>query len=352
MLRAIAISVMLAAGLLVAPSDDPGGQVGAACGPGGCYVGATDPGAPAEQGPVDSPADSGHDSGRTHVSGSGTEGKNNAVDHSSDGGHSNNAPPPDPHWRTSGLPCQVVEASPPPAVGSAVWEGHTASEGRIVQRMCNPGGGQQQIAAGGPYFEGNGTPPPQQPVAPGNPAAPPPPPPINPQVLAQQAMAQLQIPAPDIRFGPDPDRIAVNFWTSLWVANATPPPPKTITAGQVSVTATVKLTSVSWAPGEVDPANGQGVGSMECASAGTAPTAGADPQVQPACGYKYHWRSLPSRTSGSGTWQLQASATWTMTWTATGTAPSQPTQGTATTARRAVSAIRVGEWRTAGGYGG
>ena len=47
----------------------------------------------------------------------------------------------------------------------------------------------------------------------------------------------------------------------------------------------------------------------------------------------YHWRSLKSRTGGTGTWPLSVTANWVATWTATtgesGTIPLTATSNTA-----------------------
>lgn len=225
-----------------------------------------------------------------------------------------------------------------PAAGSALWEGNDPASGTVEYTNCLSVGGS--LVA--PYrFVADG--------APG--AAPVAPPPPDPAVLAQQAFQQIPIPKPDIHVGPNPDLVAVNIPVWLWVSRAQVAP-VTVTAGGVSVTATPALTSVSWSMGEpVNPEGGDGSApAVTCSGEGMytpAPEVVA-PEVIPACGYNYQWRSLKSRTGGAGTWRVSASATWVITWTSnvgqSGTITAPPANS--------VTNLQVGEWQTVGVYTG
>ena len=224
-----------------------------------------------------------------------------------------------------------------PATGSTLWEGNDPASGTVEYTNCLSVGGS--LVA--PYrFVAN--------AAPG--AAPVAPPPPDPAVLAQQAFQQISIPKPDIHVGPNPDLVAVNIPVSLWVSQPQVPP-VTVTAGGVSVTATPSLTSVSWSMGEpANPDSGGATAPVVCSGERMytpAPEVVA-PEVIPACGYSYQWRSLKSRTGGAGTWPVSASATWVITWTSnvgqSGTITAPPANS--------VTNLQVGEWQTVGVYAG
>lgn len=240
-------------------------------------------------------------------------------------------PPADPGacvWKA--LPSQ-------PAAGSTLWEGNVPASGTVEYTNCLSVGGS--LVA--PYrFVAN--------AAPG--AAPIAPPPPDPAVLAQQAFQQIPIPKPDIHVGPNPDLVAVNIPVWLWISRVQVAP-VTVTAGGVSVTATPALTSVSWSMGEpVNPDSSGSPTTVVCSGDGmyTAAPEVVAPEVIPACGYSYQWRSLKSRTGGAGTWPVSASATWVITWTSnvgqSGTITAPPANS--------VTNLQVGEWQTVGVYAG
>ncbi|WP_188941304.1 hypothetical protein [Nakamurella endophytica] len=170
-------------------------------------------------------------------------------------------------------------------------------------------------------------------------------PPPDPEELARQAYGELPIPNPTIHLGPDPDRLAVQLWTWLWVDDPGQLS-KTVTARGLSVTATATLASTTWSLGEPvgDPdGGGSGAATVTCAGPGTAPASGAAGSAPPACGYRFHWRSTPDRTGGSGRWPITATARWEVRWTATngaGGTLDPPLETTTTTA------ATVGEYRT------
>jgi hypothetical protein len=164
--------------------------------------------------------------------------------------------------------------------------------------------------------------------------------------LAQQAIGQLRIPHPGIHLGPDADKIAVNFYTWLWI-DGSPPVSSTVALAGVSVTATATLSSVDWSMGEPLSLAGGGIGSVNCQGAGVAPSADSDFDEPPPCGYMFNYRSLLERTNGVGKWPVSATATWAVTWTAsTGESGADSLSASSTTN------VEVGEYRTTRGTGG
>jgi len=325
MLRTAAVTVLMVLMLLVTasavvadPSDPPDPpQNGVSCPTGRCAAGAFDPGSPG--GPATStPVVSGTTSGSSNSTGGG------AVD----------------------VPaCTEQPMNPQPAADSIWWRGNSPADGVIVRWICTGDTTPETCTYCTdltPHFAANG-------VAAGGGAAPPPPP--DPAMLAQQAYQQIPIPKPDIHLGPNPDLVAVNIPVWLWVSRAQVAP-VTVTAGGVTVTATPALTSVSWSMGEpVEPDGGASPAPAVVCSGEQMYTPAPEvvaPTVIPACGYSYQWRSLKSRTGGTGTWPVSASATWVITWTSnvgeSGTITAPPANS--------VTNLQVGEWQTVGVYTG
>lgn len=152
------------------------------------------------------------------------------------------------------------------------------------------------------------------PVAPGDPAAPPPPP--DPAVVAQSAIAQLDLVASAPRLSANP-RTAVGLPVWMWVdpgAASTGPLTATASIGGTTVTATATLDRIEWSMG---PAGA----TVVCQGPGTPVAANIPLYVgddSPTCGYSYELRSLPERTGGIGRWPVTATSVWTITWTGGG----------------------------------
>lgn len=187
------------------------------------------------------------------------------------------------------------------------------------------------------------------PIAGGGAAAPAPqPPPPDPAVLAAQAIGQLRVPPPSVGVSPDPDWLAVNFWTWLYT-NDPGPVSTTVELRGVSVTATASLSQVTWVMGEpvsLKNANA-GISQVTCDGPGVAPPANPRYDQPPPCGYMYKFRSTKERTGGTERWPVTATATWAVTWTSnTGASGADQLQSTSSTAL-----VRVGEYRTVGGFG-
>ena len=224
--------------------------------------------------------------------------------------------------------CAWKVLSPKPAAGDPRWGGADPATNEMTYNDCN---GPTRYAVA--------------PVA-ADAAAPLPPP--DPAVLAAQAITQLTIPMPAVNVAPDPERLAVNFWTYLWT-NDPGPVSATVELRGVSVTATALLSSVDWVMGE--PAKGGGPAAVTCTGAGSPPPANATFLVEsgppPACGYVYRLRSTAARTGGTERWPVTVTSTWAVTWTSnTGAAGSDEL-----TSPSSLALVRVGEYRTVGGFG-
>ena len=234
-------------------------------------------------------------------------------------GDNTNLPPGECDWKV---------VTPKPAADDPLWGGADPATNDVIFNDCN---GRTQYS-----------------VAPAAAAAAAPLPPPDPAVLAAQAIGQLSIPMPAVNVAPDPERLAVNFWTYLWTDDPGPVS-TTVELRGVSVTATAVLSSVDWVMGE--PAKGGGPAELTCTGAGSPPPSNATFLVNggppPACGYVYRLRSTAARTGGTERWPVTVTSTWAVTWTSnTGAAGSDELISPSS-----LALVRVGEYRTVGGFG-
>lgn len=145
---------------------------------------------------------------------------------------------------------------------------------------------------------------------------------IDPRVAAQQVVKTMNFVAPQLRVSPyvqSADHVGiVNVPIWMWVTDPGPtttgPQSKTAALGGVSITATGTVDRIEWSMGAGD--------TVTCKGAGTAFTremaAGKslkDMPSSPTCGYKY---AKSSRCEKSGTYNVTATAYWTVHWTGGG----------------------------------
>ncbi len=129
----------------------------------------------------------------------------------------------------------------------------------------------------------------------------------GPELLAQEAVKNLRLPAPLIKVNPAPPTAQVLYVpTWIWVDSSTwSSRSATASAGGLSATATAKATRVDWSTGDG--------GSQTCDGPGTPWTPGTDPSREsPTCGHTY--TTLPS----SGTYTLRATVNWEISWAGAG----------------------------------
>ncbi|WP_405938215.1 hypothetical protein OG338_17470 [Streptomyces sp. NBC_00726] len=140
---------------------------------------------------------------------------------------------------------------------------------------------------------------------------------VTPEVLAQLAYNQVDVPKTEVSLAPA-GNTKVNLPTWAWLDEATFKPVSvtaSLDAGGVSLRSTVTATPVSLhiKPGTKDATLHPGSG--ECAFRGGhigTPYAKGDADKTPSCGVTY------LRSSGNGSYALQATLTWNVTWTGTG----------------------------------
>lgn len=135
-------------------------------------------------------------------------------------------------------------------------------------------------------------------------------------LLAQEAVKRLTLPAPQIHANPDAGASQVVFVpTWLWVDPGTfTSRSATASLGGLSVTAVAKPTKVTWTTGD-------GV-TVTCRGGGTPWSPGNDPAAaSPDCGHTY---STPSRTESDGKFTLRATITWEISWSGGGQTGVEP----------------------------
>ncbi len=159
--------------------------------------------------------------------------------------------------------------------------------------------------------------------------------PPSPQELADQAHAQLRLPAVRIVANPAGDKL-VSLPTWLWLDRASwGTQQATAAVPGVSVTAAATPTSVSWSMGDGETVN--------CSGPGTPFSAGADPAAaSPDCGHTYR-RS--SASAPAHQFPVRATVHWTVAWSgagASGTFPDMTTSGSAAFRVAEVQALGTG----------
>ncbi len=139
------------------------------------------------------------------------------------------------------------------------------------------------------------------------------PPPVDPRVVAEQAIARLQVEAVEIGMAPhtlseDPDSLGlvglpVHMWAEAPGASTVGPTSATASAGAVTVTATARLDRVVWSMGDGT--------SVTCTGPGTPydPARGAAPS--PDCGHRY---TTTSAGRPSDAFTVTATSYWVVDW--------------------------------------
>jgi hypothetical protein len=193
-------------------------------------------------------------------------------------------------------PCTYTVAQPQPAPNSALWEGRSPNDGKMYAQTCPRPDGLGVTAL--LVFVPNGS-------------APPAGPPVDPRVLAEQAIASLEMRAPVIRMAPPPGSssglVGVPVW--MWTDSEREtlgPTRQSVSAGGVTVTAVGQVSRISWDMGD---------GTTVVCGAGTPYTPGADGE-SPDCGHVYAQAS--TRHAPGGAWPITATSTWTITWSGGG----------------------------------
>ncbi|MFD0307596.1 hypothetical protein [Streptomyces sp. NPDC127119] len=144
---------------------------------------------------------------------------------------------------------------------------------------------------------------------------------ITPEMLAQLAYAEIRVPSTKVELAPE-GTTKVNLPTWAWL-DAADFKPVSVTASvpllNVQATTTAEPLSLKIEPGTADATTypASGVCELNGKQIGEAYAKGKANETPP-CGVKY------LRSSGDGSYQLQATITWRIHWTGTGVAGEQP----------------------------
>ncbi|MER7780496.1 ATP/GTP-binding protein [Streptomyces sp. NPDC096191] len=213
--------------------------------------------------------------------------------------------------------CTYTKLVPqPPAENLAMQDGkRQGGKGAVYQVMC-PDTGRIGVV-----WVPDGEPAPAQPA-------------VDPEVLARRAVDSMRLDGPDVA-SPRPGgkyTVGVPMW--LWGKqgeNTYGPATATASAGDVTVTATAKVTSIRWTMGDGT--------TVACAGPGTPYRGSRNMANSPDCGHRY------TRTSSGQPgerFSLTATSTWTITWEVSAGEPAGDA-GEWTETRDSTIGVRVGE---------
>ncbi|MBD3783710.1 MAG: hypothetical protein IE926_12290 [Micrococcales bacterium] len=199
-------------------------------------------------------------------------------------------------WWSQSEQAYCTAASPQPPSGDPAWGGHTDGQVYECTRSVDP------RLVGVVYLVWLAQPP--------NGAPP------DPRVLAQRAVATMELSAVSIGIVPEARPGAVGVvGMPVWMWDADPdasrwgPVTKTAAAGGYSVTATGKVDKVVWSMGD-----GKVV---VCRSPGTPYADSYGRQASPDCGYRY---------DRQGRYTVRATSYWSVDWAGLGQSGSIPLQ--------------------------
>ncbi|MGX1266970.1 ATP/GTP-binding protein [Streptomyces phaeoluteigriseus] len=192
--------------------------------------------------------------------------------------------------------CAVERLDPQPPAGDPAWDGHKPGDGAIYTRVCLSDA--LGIAAGAQII-------PQVFWAAEAPQVN-----VDPEQLARAAVDKMLLTGPSIASPRAAGRYVVGMPMWMWI-NQSPTTygPNTASASLagVTVTATAKVSSISWDMGE-------GSAPVVCNGPGTAYTPAVGKAPSPDCGHTY---TKTSAMQQGNKFQGTATATWTVDWQVT-----------------------------------
>ncbi|MFJ7062662.1 ATP/GTP-binding protein [Streptomyces microflavus] len=193
------------------------------------------------------------------------------------------------------VPCEIRKLDPQPGADSDLWEGHKPGDGAIYVNTCADSGmGAGNDGTIGLAFWAQDQPPPG----------------VAPEVLAQRAVDQMLLKAPQIGITPKPGgKGVVGMPVYLWTERSPQtygPNTASASAGGITVTATAKVSRIVWQMGDGK--------KVTCTTAGTPYQAAYGKKPSPDCGHRYN---APSSTTSTGRYHVSATSTWTIAWEAT-----------------------------------
>jgi hypothetical protein len=197
--------------------------------------------------------------------------------------------------------CYYAPTSPSSSTVAAMG-GQPSGSGGWYQRTCYGPAANGAQSFGGPVW-----------LAGAPPAA------VSPEVVAQQAVSRLALPAATIRLSPSGEQLTglpVWMWldSASWGSRAA-----TASVPGLSVTATATPVAAVWRMGDGN--------QVVCRGPGTPWRAGMDPAAaSPTCGYRYR-RSSAGQPGGS--YAVTVSVGWQVSWSGGGRTGKVPNLGTA-----------------------
>ncbi|NHA68234.1 hypothetical protein [Phycicoccus flavus] len=199
-------------------------------------------------------------------------------------------------WWSQSEQAYCKAASPQPPAGDPAWGGHTDGQIYECTRSVDP------RLVGVVYLVWLAQPP--------NGAPP------DPRVLAQQAVATMNLRAVTIGIVPEASPGAVGvvgmpvwMWNADDGASTRGPMTKTAAAGGYAVSATARVTKVVWAMGDGEV--------VVCRAPGTPYADRFGSQASPDCGYRY---------DRQGRYTVRATSYWSVDWAGVGQSGSIPLQ--------------------------
>ena len=300
MLTKLAVTAAATGVFLAAVATPASASQRVVCPPGGtvCYIVVDDPGTPGGSGSTDvqpvsarPPAPACHEPGPTAV----------VPCYDSVFG-----------WWSNADGCYYDRVDPPPPATDPVWEGHYP-DGSVYQTTC------LRVAGAGGGWVWRPTAPPGYGGAR-----------VTAAGLADQAIARLNLGAPDIGFAPNAGRtglvgLPVWMWTQVSARTWGPATASAAVPG-LSVRATARATRIVWSMGDGE--------SVTCRGPGTPYSRRAPQASSPTCGYVY-------RSSSAGepdhAFRVLATTTWAISWAGGGKS------GRVTQTRSSSLSVRIGE---------
>jgi hypothetical protein len=213
----------------------------------------------------------------------------------------------DEGWWSNGQNAYCKALTPQPPLSDPAWEGHTTGQVYECLRPPPGAGGFGAIPFGVTFWIWLATPPG---------GAPP-----DPRVLAQQAIARMNLRAITIGIVPEPGAGSIGIIgmpTWMWAQNpgATTwgPQTRTASAGGFTVTATARAQRTVWTMGDG--------AAVTCTGPGTPYADSYGKRSSPTCGHTY---------TRQGTYTVRATTYWAVSWSGIGQSGTIPLNFTDTT---------------------
>ena len=220
------------------------------------------------------------------------------------------------YWSNT-MNCYIRQMDPQPEAGDAAWQGHEPGDGSVY--LCY----QPQTGIIVPLWSAD--PPDQAGEGP------------TPRVVAEQAIASMDLKAVRIGIAPKPDEDSIGIvgmpvwmWARQPDAETVGPATATASAGGITVTATASLLKVTWSMGDG--------AKVVCTTAGTPYKAEFGMQSSPDCGHTYQTSSAGQEDDR---FTVTATSSWVVSWSGAGQTGTIRLNGLTRSAQVAVGEAQV-----------